>query len=164
MNADVLFNIAGFCGIDGRRALGIPPSKLKRNTEFDQQLQAIHGLFQVIAEPGPMRHVNVRQEWRISLNHRILVSYCTNTLSGARSTTVAWCKWGTSFVPLRCSWYECDWLSECEQIKTYVLKTRVGDLGGYKWFDNGKWLKSIKAGQPSSDHPAFLQRTDDSEF
>jgi hypothetical protein len=42
MNADVLSVVAGYCDIDSRRALSLPPHKLRRDAAFDAQMQTIH--------------------------------------------------------------------------------------------------------------------------
>jgi hypothetical protein len=72
MNDDVLSKIAGFCGIDGQRALGLPPSKLKRNADFDLMLQTIHNEINISA-PYESRYGPSCQSWEIILNQKIRV-------------------------------------------------------------------------------------------
>jgi hypothetical protein len=71
MNDDVLSNIAGFCDVDSRRALGLPPKKLMRNAEFDLKLQELHRKIRVTF--GPSWFDSAYEEWCIRLNNRFQV-------------------------------------------------------------------------------------------
>jgi hypothetical protein len=68
MNDDVLTNIAGFCDIDSRRALGTGPRPVKRNTNFDTRLAAIHGMR---ADAVTVQQNRDYAHWSILLNDRL---------------------------------------------------------------------------------------------
>jgi hypothetical protein len=151
MNADVLFNIAGFCDIDTRRLMGMGPQQLKRNVELDAKLQALHAMLQIKWDERRKYH-------RIQLNDQISMLVCCPQQTSISMidhyyTTVAGHYQGT------CHFHTHGiGPSNRTDIKSHVYLDELLYRGSelvMAYFENGKWNVKQERNPWSGDlHPA----------